>query len=205
MPNHAYLGSVMNLADLEARGRLRAHLVDVSDTDAGVTDTTDTVAGAVRAARVNQKDATGRRHRAGSASSSSDPAVRWLLSAWMHREGVVMIYPELAQRSTVYHEVLSSIHGKPDLGKNWTRAEHHARRCSSAIGLLAAQRSEFGARNAPALVVVPASALPGWIAEFSRWAPELNVVEYCGSAVSRHIVQEHDRSMFVTQLFERAL
>ena len=56
----------------------------------------------------------------------------------------------------MYLEVLSSIHGKPDLGKNWTRAEHHARRCPSAIGLLAAQL-EF-ARATPPLVVVPASA-----------------------------------------------
>ena len=59
---------------------------DVSDTDAGVTDTTDTVAGALRRAR-EPEGRHGRRHRAGSASSSSDPAVRWLLSAWMHREG----------------------------------------------------------------------------------------------------------------------
>ena len=32
-PRHAYNGSVMQLADLEARGRLRAHLVDLTDTD----------------------------------------------------------------------------------------------------------------------------------------------------------------------------
>jgi cystathionine gamma-synthase len=36
MPQHAYLGSVMGLADLEARGRLTAQLVDVTDTDAVV-------------------------------------------------------------------------------------------------------------------------------------------------------------------------
>ncbi len=33
-PRHAYSGSLMQLADLEARGRLRAVLVDVTDTDA---------------------------------------------------------------------------------------------------------------------------------------------------------------------------
>ncbi|MGN0065379.1 MAG: trans-sulfuration enzyme family protein [Nocardioides sp.] len=32
-PRHAYNGTVMQLADLEARGRLVAHLVDISDTD----------------------------------------------------------------------------------------------------------------------------------------------------------------------------
>lgn len=35
-PQHAYTGTVMQLADLEARGRVRAHLVDVADTDAVV-------------------------------------------------------------------------------------------------------------------------------------------------------------------------
>src|SRR3954454_2238698 len=35
-PRHAYNGSVMQLADLEARGRIKAVLVDVSDTDAVV-------------------------------------------------------------------------------------------------------------------------------------------------------------------------
>ena len=40
-PRHAYNGSIMQLADLEARGRLRAELVDVTDTDAVVDATTD--------------------------------------------------------------------------------------------------------------------------------------------------------------------
>ena len=35
-PRHAYNGSVMQLSDLEARGRVKAHLVDISDTDAVV-------------------------------------------------------------------------------------------------------------------------------------------------------------------------
>ncbi len=35
-PRHAYNGSVMQLADLEARGRVKAHLVDITDTDAVV-------------------------------------------------------------------------------------------------------------------------------------------------------------------------
>jgi len=35
-PRHAYNGTVMQLADLEARGRVRAELVDVTDTDAVV-------------------------------------------------------------------------------------------------------------------------------------------------------------------------
>jgi cystathionine gamma-synthase len=35
-PRHAYLGSIGQVADLEARGRVRAQLVDVTDTDAVV-------------------------------------------------------------------------------------------------------------------------------------------------------------------------
>ena len=35
-PRHAYNGTVMQLADLEARGRLTARLVDITDTDAVV-------------------------------------------------------------------------------------------------------------------------------------------------------------------------
>ena len=35
-PRHAYNGTVMQLADLESRGRLKARLVDVTDTDATV-------------------------------------------------------------------------------------------------------------------------------------------------------------------------
>jgi cystathionine gamma-synthase len=35
-PRHAYLGSIGQLADLEARGRIRAQLVDITDTDAVV-------------------------------------------------------------------------------------------------------------------------------------------------------------------------
>ena len=35
-PRHAYNGSLMQLADLEARDRLNAHLVDINDTDAVV-------------------------------------------------------------------------------------------------------------------------------------------------------------------------
>jgi cystathionine gamma-synthase len=40
-PRHAYLGSVMQLADLESRGRIKVRLVDVTDTEAVVTACSD--------------------------------------------------------------------------------------------------------------------------------------------------------------------
>ena len=36
VPRHGYTGTIMQLADLESRGRLKAHLVDITDTDAVV-------------------------------------------------------------------------------------------------------------------------------------------------------------------------
>jgi cystathionine gamma-synthase len=35
-PRHAYLGSIMQITDLESRGRISAHLVDITDTEAVV-------------------------------------------------------------------------------------------------------------------------------------------------------------------------
>jgi cystathionine gamma-synthase len=40
-PRHAYNGSIMQLADLEARGRVKARLVDVTDTEAAVAACSD--------------------------------------------------------------------------------------------------------------------------------------------------------------------
>jgi len=40
-PRHAYTGSMMQLADLESRGRIRAVLVDVTDTDAVIAECAD--------------------------------------------------------------------------------------------------------------------------------------------------------------------
>jgi cystathionine gamma-synthase len=44
-PRHAYNGSVMQLADLEARGRVTASLVDIADTDAVVAECADAALG----------------------------------------------------------------------------------------------------------------------------------------------------------------
>ena len=130
-----------------------------------------------------------RRHRHGTTASSADPAVRWLIAAWMHREGVVMTIPAAPFEP---HSLLANLTGAAR--EDVDRPGMLARRRAAAIGMLAAQHTDFGARNAPALVIVPAVVISEWTADFQRYAPELNVVEYCGSAVSRQVVQEHEWS-----------
>uniref|UniRef100_A0A7N0T7C7 Protein CHROMATIN REMODELING 4 n=1 Tax=Kalanchoe fedtschenkoi TaxID=63787 RepID=A0A7N0T7C7_KALFE len=44
----------------------------------------------------------------------------------------------------------------------------------------------------PCLVLVPLSTMPNWMSEFSLWAPNLNVVEYHGSAKSRAIIRQYE-------------
>ncbi|CAM8924496.1 unnamed protein product [Rhodiola kirilowii] len=44
----------------------------------------------------------------------------------------------------------------------------------------------------PCLVLVPLSTMPNWMSEFSLWTPDLNVVEYHGSAKSRAIIRQYE-------------
>ncbi|XP_042483479.1 protein CHROMATIN REMODELING 4-like [Macadamia integrifolia] len=44
----------------------------------------------------------------------------------------------------------------------------------------------------PCLVLVPLSTMPNWLAEFSLWAPDLNVVEYHGCAKARSIIRQYE-------------
>lgn len=46
--------------------------------------------------------------------------------------------------------------------------------------------------NAPCLVLVPLSTMPKWVAEFSVWAPFLNVIEYHGSTKARAVIREYE-------------
>ncbi|VFQ98361.1 unnamed protein product [Cuscuta campestris] len=61
----------------------------------------------------------------------------------------------------------------------------------SACAFLSSVYFEFKARL-PSLVLVPLSTLPNWMSEFSLWAPELNVVDYHGSARSRTIIRQYE-------------
>jgi hypothetical protein len=96
----------------------------------------------------------------------------------MHREGVVMTSPQPTSELPFGNALagllnISTTNGNAYGGGNafagGSDKSLEARRRAAAIGMLAAQHADFGARNAPALVIVPAMALSGWAAEFARW------------------------------------
>ncbi|KAI5064142.1 hypothetical protein GOP47_0020812 [Adiantum capillus-veneris] len=61
----------------------------------------------------------------------------------------------------------------------------------SASAFLCSLYKEFKV-NAPCLVLVPLSTMPNWMAEFSMWTPDLNVVEYHGGAKARAIIRQFE-------------
>ena len=50
------------------------------------------------------------------------------------------------------------------------------------------ERSLYG----PFLVVVPLSTITAWQQQFAKWAPDMNVVCYLGSAAARHVIREYE-------------
>jgi chromodomain-helicase-DNA-binding protein 4 len=61
----------------------------------------------------------------------------------------------------------------------------------SACAFISSLYFEFKAKS-PCLVLVPLSTMPNWMSEFSLWAPNLNVVEYHGSAKARTILRQYE-------------
>ncbi|CAI9760022.1 unnamed protein product [Fraxinus pennsylvanica] len=61
----------------------------------------------------------------------------------------------------------------------------------SACAFISSLYFEFKAML-PCLVLVPLSTMPNWMAEFAQWAPNLNVVEYHGSARARTIIRQYE-------------
>ncbi|KAJ4832059.1 hypothetical protein Tsubulata_009191 [Turnera subulata] len=61
----------------------------------------------------------------------------------------------------------------------------------SACAFISSLYFEFKA-SLPCLVLVPLSTMPNWLAEFSLWAPNLNVVEYHGCAKARAIIRQYE-------------
>ncbi|KAJ3070483.1 hypothetical protein HK102_006657, partial [Quaeritorhiza haematococci] len=44
----------------------------------------------------------------------------------------------------------------------------------------------------PALIVVPNSTLNNWVREFAKWAPNIVVVQYAGTAEARKVIREYE-------------
>ncbi|WOL15184.1 hypothetical protein Cni_G23965 [Canna indica] len=61
----------------------------------------------------------------------------------------------------------------------------------SACAFISSLYGEFKAKL-PSLVLVPLSTMPNWLAEFSLWAPHLNVVEYHGCAKARSVIRQYE-------------
>ncbi|RDX68773.1 Protein CHROMATIN REMODELING 4, partial [Mucuna pruriens] len=61
----------------------------------------------------------------------------------------------------------------------------------SAIAFISSLYFEFKV-SLPCLVLVPLSTMPNWLAEFSLWAPDVNVVEYHGCAKARAIIRQYE-------------
>ncbi|KAG6691401.1 protein CHROMATIN REMODELING 4-like isoform X6 [Carya illinoinensis] len=61
----------------------------------------------------------------------------------------------------------------------------------SACAFISSLYFEFKA-TLPCLVLVPLSTMPNWLAEFSLWAPNLNVVEYHGCAKARAMIRQYE-------------
>ncbi|KAG6526841.1 protein CHROMATIN REMODELING 4-like isoform X3 [Zingiber officinale] len=61
----------------------------------------------------------------------------------------------------------------------------------SACAFISSLHCEFKVKL-PCLVLVPLSTMPNWSAEFSLWAPHLNVVEYHGCAKARTVIRQYE-------------
>eukprot|EP00767_Chilomastix_cuspidata_P003568 gnl/Chilomastix_cuspidata/369.p1 GENE.gnl/Chilomastix_cuspidata/369~~gnl/Chilomastix_cuspidata/369.p1 ORF type:complete len:2479 (+),score=1000.07 gnl/Chilomastix_cuspidata/369:1910-9346(+) len=66
------------------------------------------------------------------------------------------------------------------------------------IGLISVLYHKYLVRG-PFLVIVPLSTIgSGWVPEFQKWAPDLNVVVYTGSKKSRDLIRQYEFTSRVT-------
>lgn len=66
--------------------------------------------------------------------------------------------------------------------------------CCVQVIAMACHFVETQQATGPFLIVCPASVLSIWAGELARWAPELKVVEYKGSAEARSTIYFHQVS-----------
>ena len=89
---------------------------------------------------------------------------RWLLATWFEKEGVCFV-------------------------DNSPLCKH----AEVAANFIADRKRQYD-EHGPSLIIVAESELEHWSREFSRIAPDVNVVEYGGSATCRATVQQHEWS-----------
>eukprot|EP01122_Echinamoeba_exundans_P003429 TRINITY_DN13531_c0_g1_i1.p1 TRINITY_DN13531_c0_g1~~TRINITY_DN13531_c0_g1_i1.p1 ORF type:complete len:1772 (-),score=428.68 TRINITY_DN13531_c0_g1_i1:19-5334(-) len=89
-------------------------------------------------------------------------------------------------------------------GLNWLRCNWYQRthcilgdemglgKTVQAVSLILSLREEGEVKKNPFMVVAPLSTITNWQREFSRWAPDLDIVSYTGSAESRDIIQKYE-------------
>ena len=89
---------------------------------------------------------------------------RWLLATWFEKEGVCFV-------------------------DNSPLCKH----AEVAANFIADRKRQYD-EHGPSLIIAAESELEHWSREFSRIAPDVNVVEYGGSATCRATVQQHEWS-----------
>lgn len=87
---------------------------------------------------------------------------RWLRATWLENEGVCLV-------------------------DNSLRCNH-----SEITATFIRERKLHHKTSAPTLIIVAENQLNAWSRDFARFAPDLNVVAYGGSAVCRVMVQQHE-------------
>jgi len=89
---------------------------------------------------------------------------RWLLATWFEKEGVCFV-----------------------------DNSHLCKHAEVAANFIADRKRQYDELG-PSLIIVAESELEHWSREFSRIAPDVNVVEYGGSSTCRATVQQHEWS-----------
>jgi hypothetical protein len=97
-------------------------------------------------------------------SAAVQAIARWLLATWFEKEGVCFV-------------------------DNAPQCRH----IEAAVNFIAARKRQYN-EHGPSLIIVAESDIERWSHEFNRIAPDINVVEYGGSAACRATVQQHEWS-----------
>ncbi|XWS40468.1 hypothetical protein CRYUN_Cryun18bG0142500 [Craigia yunnanensis] len=114
---------------------------------------------------------------------------------WQHDSVTLTKQPKELKGGSLFPHQLEALNW---LHKCWHRSknviladEMGLGKTVSAVAFISSLYFEFKA-TLPCLVLVPLSTMPNWLAEFSLWAPDLNVVEYHGCVKARAIIRQYE-------------